>query len=74
MLVEDYLSGKLAAADKRDPEAIVNLLESRGVALTTWEGWGRLDAAERAAGEEFERERVKIVEWEDMVRHAGPQL
>lgn len=73
MLIEDYVSGKLTAADKRDPEAIINLLESRDVAITTWEGWGRLDAAERAAGEEFERERVKIVEWEDMIRHAGPQ-
>ena len=73
MLIEDYVSGKLTAADNRDPEAIINLLESRDVAITTWEGWGRLDAAERAAGEEFERERVKIVEWEDMIRHAGPQ-
>ncbi|HCJ69784.1 FAD-dependent oxidoreductase [Corynebacterium casei] len=73
MLVEDYTSGKLTAADKRDPEDIINLLETRGVPVTTWEGWGRLDAAERAAGEEFERERVKIVEWDDMVRHAGPQ-
>src|SRR5699024_811545 len=27
MLIEDYLAGKLTAADKRDPEAIINLLE-----------------------------------------------
>ncbi len=41
--------------------------------MTTWEGWHRLDAAERALGEAEGRERKKIVEWEDMVRHAGPQ-
>ena len=41
--------------------------------MTTWEGWHRLDAAERAAGEPHGRERIKIVEWDEMVKHAGPQ-
>ncbi|MDY3126942.1 MAG: FAD-dependent oxidoreductase [Corynebacterium sp.] len=73
MLVDDYKAGKLTAAAKRDPEDILALLDSRDIAVTTWEGWHRLDAAERAAGEPHERERIKIVEWDDMVSHAGPQ-
>lgn len=73
MLLADHLAGELTEATKRDPQDILDLLASRDIAVTTWEGWHRLDAAERAAGEPQERERVKIVEWDDMVRYAGPQ-
>lgn len=73
MLLADYHAGALEPAPQRDPQAIVDTLTKRGIAITTWEGWGRLDAAERAAGQAHGRERIKIVEWEDMVRHAGPQ-
>ena len=73
MLLADWKAGELDEAAQRDPEAIVKLLEDRGISVTTWEGWGRLDAAERAAGEEVGRERIKIVEWDEMVKHAGPQ-
>ncbi|MFI1105440.1 pyridine nucleotide-disulfide oxidoreductase, partial [Streptomyces melanogenes] len=46
-------------------------LAERGVRWTTWEGWHRLDAAEKALGEPHGRERVKIVEREDMLRASG---
>ena len=64
------------------PAAVVNLLESRGVRYTSWEGWLALDAHERFLGEQasaggtatgaagggVRRERVKVVPRGDMVR------
>ena len=73
MLIADYKAGDLDPATKRDPQDILDFLASRDIAVTTWEGWHRLDAAERAAGEPHGRERIKIVEWDEMVKHAGPQ-
>ncbi|MDN8596986.1 FAD-dependent oxidoreductase [Corynebacterium tuberculostearicum] len=73
MLIADYKAGDLELATKRDPQDILDFLASRDIAVTTWEGWHRLDAAERAAGEAHGRERIKIVEWDEMVKHAGPQ-
>ncbi|SER92631.1 FAD-dependent oxidoreductase [Corynebacterium cystitidis] len=73
LLVNDALSGRLTPRQHDDPDAIIALLEQRDIPYTTWEGWYRLDAAERAAGEGCEiygRERKKIVEWEDMVTYA----
>lgn len=55
------------------PEAIVALLEERGLAYTTWQGWENLDAHEKSLGAAFgpvgdkERERVKVVEREGML-------
>ncbi len=49
------------------PDAVVALLESRGLAYTTWEGWERLDAHEVAAGANRSRERVKVVPRQEMV-------
>lgn len=73
MLIEDWRAGALPAAEHPEPEAVVEFLEARGIAVTTWEGWQRLDAAERALGESEGRERKKIVEWDEMVHHAGPE-
>ncbi|HET6268978.1 MAG TPA: pyridine nucleotide-disulfide oxidoreductase, partial [Arthrobacter sp.] len=69
-LLEDRENLPLAAAPA--PEAVVELLESRGVQFTSWEGWLALDAHERALGEKaagagVQRERVKVVPREDMV-------
>ena len=52
----------------REGDPLLELLEARGVAYTTWEGWNRLDAHERALGEERGRERMKVVPNEEMVR------
>lgn len=61
-----------APAEAPDPEAIVEFLESKGIPFTTWDGWYRLDAHERALGEPEGRERVKVVEREDMLRASEP--
>ena len=73
MLVEDWQAGKLTPAKKRDPQAVVDFLRSRNIAVTTWDGWYQLDAAEKALGEAEGRERKKIVEWDEMVSHAAPE-
>ncbi|OFI37357.1 pyridine nucleotide-disulfide oxidoreductase [Arthrobacter sp. SW1] len=74
-LLEDRLS--LPPAETPDPQAIVDLLEERGIEYTTWEGWNRLDAHEAALGAQWTaenpdrgitRERVKVVPREDMIR------
>ncbi len=49
------------------PDAVVAMLESRGIRYTTVEGWHRLDAHERALGEAENRTRIKVVPREDMV-------
>lgn len=65
----------LPVAESPSEEAVVELLESRGVEYTTWEGWNKLDAHEKhlgatfvpEAGIEVTRERVKVVDREQMV-------
>ena len=64
MLLEDIEAGKLSAADNTD---LVELLESRGVEVTNWEGFQLLDAREVALGEAEGRERKKLVEFEEML-------
>ena len=65
--------GELPAASEAAPAQIVELLESRGVEFTTWEGWLDLDAHEKALGAAasetgpVQRERVKVVPRQDMV-------
>ncbi len=75
-LLEDRLN--LTAASHPDPSSIIDLLEERGVKYTTWEGWLKLDAHERNLGAsyihpdpitgELVRERVKVVDREEMTR------
>lgn len=69
-LLEDRLG--LPAAENPDEQAIIDLLEERGVEYTTWEGWLKLDAHELSLGAEYadsgvERERIKVVPREDMI-------
>ncbi|MGW9403362.1 FAD-dependent oxidoreductase [Arthrobacter sp. NPDC055585] len=75
-LLEDRRT--LPAAEEPEPEAIIRLLEERGVEYTTWEGWKRLDAHEKSLGAAYVhgdpgigdlvRERVKVVDREEMTR------
>ncbi|GAA1048496.1 FAD-dependent oxidoreductase [Arthrobacter russicus] len=74
-LLEDLDS--LPAAESPDPEAVVALLDQRGVEFTSWEGWHALDAHEKSLGENFDaaalgleisRERVKVVARDEMVQ------
>ena len=73
MLLSDYRTGKLQAPANPDREQVLELLEFRNIAYTTWKGWYNLDAHERALGEAEGRERKKVVEWEDMVKYAHPE-
>lgn len=63
----------LQRAPRRDPGAIVAALEERGLPVTDFAGWDRLDAHERslgeaetAAGAVLPRERVKVISRAEM--------
>lgn len=73
-VLEDRLH--LPSADNPDPQAVIDLLEERGIRFTTWEGWNRLDAHEASLGAEWTagnpgsgvvRERVKVVDRDHMI-------
>ncbi|MFI8365809.1 FAD-dependent oxidoreductase [Streptomyces sp. NPDC085466] len=70
-LLEDFAAGRLLTPASPETDAVVAFLEGKGLTYTTWEGWYALDAAEKALGEPQGRERVKIVEREDMLRASG---
>ncbi|MGV0434750.1 FAD-dependent oxidoreductase [Corynebacterium ureicelerivorans] len=73
MLVADAAAGRLAAPSHTGADDIFDLLRERGVDYATWEGWYKLDEAERALGAadpNFLRERKKIVEWDEMLGHS----
>ncbi|MBB5832329.1 FAD-dependent oxidoreductase [Brachybacterium aquaticum] len=73
-LLEDIESGTLASAPERDDDAILRVLDERGVQYTTWDGWMALDAHEKALGaaavdaDGEPRARIKVVDREEMVR------
>jgi len=67
-LLDDHANGRLHEPTSPAPESVDAFLAERNVRYTTWEGWYRLDAAEKALGEPQGRERVKLVEREDMLR------
>ncbi|MFG2112123.1 FAD-dependent oxidoreductase [Streptomyces sp. NPDC048718] len=67
-LLDDHANGRLLSPESPEEAAVVAFLESKGLTYTTWEGWYKLDAAEKALGEPQGRARVKIVEREDMLR------
>jgi ferredoxin--NADP+ reductase len=54
----------------RDPDAITDLLGSRGVEVVSWSGWRAIEEAERELGRAQGRERVKIVERAALLRAA----
>lgn len=80
-LLEDRLN--LPAAEEPEEDSIIKLLEDRGVEYVTWEGWLKLDAYEKSLGAsyihpdpatgELIRERVKVVDREEMIRVARGQ-
>ncbi|WP_405720278.1 FAD-dependent oxidoreductase [Streptomyces sp. NBC_01537] len=70
-LLADHAAGRLTSPTEPGPDAIEAYLRGRGVRYTTWDGWHRLDAHERALGEPQGRERVKVVEREEMLDASG---
>ncbi|MCX5041972.1 FAD-dependent oxidoreductase [Aldersonia sp. NBC_00410] len=61
-----------AGASEPDTQSVVDFLEANKVPYTTWDGWYRLDAHERSLGEPEGRERVKVVERDEMFRASEP--
>jgi len=66
-LLEDARAGKLPA---RSAESLDDLVAERGLEVVTYEGWERIDARERAAGERQGRPRVKLCSWEELLAAA----
>lgn len=69
-LLADAAEDKKFNPSKPELSAVNELLESKGIDYLDWDGWHKLDAAERAAGEAEGRERKKYVEWDEMVAHS----
>ena len=71
-LLEDNAKGRLNTPAEPEADAVVAFLEGKQLPYTTWQGWYRLDAHERSLGEAEGRERVKVVERDDMFRASEP--
>ncbi|MFZ2512579.1 MAG: FAD-dependent oxidoreductase [Gordonia sp. (in: high G+C Gram-positive bacteria)] len=71
-LVEDMVSGVLNVPAAPAESAIIDLLESRKIPYTTWDGWNRLDEFERSLGAAEGRERKKVVERHEMLAASEP--
>src|SRR5699024_6947310 len=69
-ILDDRAAGVLTEPVYPDESAIVELLESKGIEYADWEGYHRLEAAEKALGEAEGRERVKIATREAMLAEA----
>ena len=71
-VIEDMTNGALLTPESPSEDAIIELLESKSVPFTTWDGWYRLDEHERQLGAAEGRERIKVVEREDMLAASEP--
>ena len=69
-MLEDAAAGSVFNPESPELDAVEKLLESRGVTATDWQGWYSLDKHERALGEAEGRERKKVREWDEMLRHS----
>lgn len=76
LLVADRDGGRLGAPapELADAAAVAEWLRARVPQLVTWDGWGTIDAHERALGEPHSRPRVKLVRVPEMldVAHGTP--
>jgi ferredoxin--NADP+ reductase len=57
---------KLPTPAEPSHEAVLDYLRGRGVDITDWEGWQKLDAHEVGLGESHGRKRVKVVPRDEM--------
>ncbi|MEV4342979.1 FAD-dependent oxidoreductase [Actinoplanes sp. NPDC049596] len=57
---------KLPTAPNREHDDVTDYLRGRGLPITTWEGWQRLDAHEVTLGEPHGRNRIKVVARDEM--------
>lgn len=71
-IIED--AEHLYTAEQPDEQAILDLLDQRGVEYSDWNGWQELDNYEMSLGEletqsgPVERERVKVVDRDEQIR------
>jgi len=70
-LLADAGFGKLPGPLATSPRGIDALLAARGVGVVDGGGWARIDAAERARGEEAGRPRVKLCTWSALLDTAA---
>jgi ferredoxin/flavodoxin---NADP+ reductase len=66
MLLAD--TATLTGPERPSTEEVVAGLRERGLEVTRWEDWERVDAHEVALGAAAGRERVKVVEREELLR------
>lgn len=71
-LLADLAEGRLPGAACTGEDSILEFLASKQIPCTTWDGWLRLDAHERALGKHESRERVKVVDRTEMLRVSVP--
>ena len=64
-LVADFAA--VDSAPKPGPDAVLQLLKQRNVNHIEWTGWEHLDAHEKALGQAQGRERIKVVDREEMI-------
>jgi ferredoxin--NADP+ reductase len=67
LLLEDARAGSLPAPSEG---SLDDLLAERGIDVVTYEGWERIDAIERARGEDQGRPRVKLCFWDELLASA----
>ena len=71
-IMEDMAGEALNVPESPSEDAVIELLTSRDIPYTTWDGWYRLDKHERELGEAEGRERKKVVSREDMLAASEP--
>jgi ferredoxin--NADP+ reductase len=64
----------LPTAPVRDPDAVLRLLEQRGVDVVTWQGWRAIERAEARLGRSLGRARSKITDRAELLRAAADGL
>lgn len=69
-LLEDAEAGRLPPRAEQDRDAVLRLLDARGVRVVDWDGWQAIEAAETAFGAGHGRGRTKIVARADLLAAA----
>ncbi|SMY10515.1 FAD-dependent oxidoreductase [Brevibacterium jeotgali] len=72
-LIDDREAGRLPEPEEPSEDAITALLDARGVDYADWDGFHRLETAEKALGEPQGRERIKIPTRDGMLEHSRRQ-
>jgi ferredoxin/flavodoxin---NADP+ reductase len=70
LLLADVAAGRLERKPGATAAAVDELLAERGVRFVEYAGWTAIDEAERAAGEQLGRPRVKLCSWDELLAAA----